>query len=38
MNELIASKALTRMDIEILVQKIIVDQDGNVDIYLKYGC
>ena len=38
MNELIASKALTRMDIEILVQKIIVEQDGNVDIYLKYGC
>ena len=27
----------TALDIEVLVEKIIVDKDGNVDIYLKHG-
>lgn len=37
LNEIIESKDLSRTDIEILVQKIIVDQYGNADIYLKHG-
>ena len=37
LNEVLEQKSLTRTDIEILVEKIIVDKDGNVDIYLKHG-
>ena len=37
LNEVLEQKALTRTDIEVLVEKIIVDKDGNVDIYLKHG-
>jgi len=37
LNEVLAQRNLTRTDIEVLVEKIIVDKDGNVDIYLKYG-
>jgi len=37
LNEVLEQKSLTRTDIEILVEKIIADKDGNVDIYLKYG-
>ena len=32
-----SKKVLTRTDIEVLVERIIVDKDGNVDIYLKHG-
>ena len=37
LNEVLDKKTLTRTDIEVLVDKIIVDKDGNVDIYLKHG-
>lgn len=37
LNEVLEQKALSRTDIEVLVEKIIVDKDGNVDIYLKHG-
>ena len=37
LNEVLKQKSLTRTDLEILVEKIIVDKDGNVDIYLKHG-
>ncbi len=37
LNEVLEQKNLTRMDIELLVEKIIVDKDGTIDIYLKYG-
>ncbi len=37
LNEVVEQKSLTRTDIEVLVEKIIVDKDGNVDIYLKHG-
>lgn len=37
LNEVLEKQQLSRKDIEILVQKIIVDKDGNVDIYLKHG-
>ncbi len=37
LNEVLEQKGLTRTDIEVLVEKIIVDKDGNVDIYLKHG-
>ncbi len=37
LNEVLKQKSLTRTDIEVLVEKIIVDKDGNVDIYLKHG-
>ena len=37
LNEVLEQKTLTRTDIEVLVEKIIVDKDGNVDIYLKHG-
>ena len=37
LNEVLEQKKLTRTDIEVLVEKIIVDKDGNVDIYLKHG-
>lgn len=37
LNEVLEKKELSRKDIEVLVEKIIVDQDGNVDIYLKHG-
>ena len=37
MNEVLEKKELSRKDIEVLVEKIIVDKDGNVDIYLKHG-
>ncbi len=37
LNEVLEQKSLTRTDIEVLVEKIIVDKDGNVDIYLKHG-
>lgn len=36
-NEVLEKKELSRKDIEVLVKKIIVDKDGNVDIYLKHG-
>lgn len=36
-NEMLEKKELGRRDIEVLVKKIIVDKDGNVDIYLKHG-
>ena len=36
-NEVLEQKSLTRTDIEVLVEKIIVEKDGNVDIYLKHG-
>lgn len=37
LHEVLEQKSLTRTDIEVLVEKIIVDKDGNVDIYLKHG-
>ena len=37
LNEVLEQKSLTRTDIEVLVEKIIVDKDGNVYIYLKHG-
>ncbi len=37
LNEMLERKSLTRADIEVLVEKIIVDKDRNVDIYLKHG-
>jgi DNA invertase Pin-like site-specific DNA recombinase len=37
LNEVLEQKSLTRTDLEVLVEKIIVDKDGNVDIYLKHG-
>lgn len=37
LNEVLEQKSLTRTDIEVLVEKIIADKDGNVDIYLKHG-
>ncbi|RKJ22368.1 hypothetical protein D7X48_00395 [bacterium D16-50] len=37
LNEVVEQKSLTRTDIEVLVERIIVDKDGNVDIYLKHG-
>ena len=37
LNEVLEQKSLTRTDIEVLVERIIVDKDGNVDIYLKHG-
>ena len=37
MNEVLEKKELSRKDIEVLVEKIIVDKDGNIDIYLKHG-
>jgi len=37
LNEVLEQKSLTRTDIEVLIEKIIVDKDGNADIYLKHG-
>ncbi len=37
LNKVLDQKKLTRTDIEILAEKIIVDKDGNADIYLKHG-
>ena len=37
LNEVLEKKELSRKDIEVLARKIIVDKDGNVDIYLKHG-
>ncbi len=37
LDEVLEQKNLTRTDIEVLVEKVIVDKDGNVDIYLKHG-
>ncbi len=37
LNEVLEQKNLTRTDIEILVEKIVVDKDGNTDIYLKHS-
>lgn len=37
LKEVLEQKSLTRTDIEVLVEKIIVDKDGNADIYLKHG-
>ena len=37
MDNLLSSQSLTRSDIEVLADKIIVDKDGNADIYLKHG-
>jgi hypothetical protein len=37
LNEVLKQKSLTRTDIEVLIEKIIVDKDRNVDIYLKHG-
>ena len=37
LDEVLEQKSLTRTDIEVLVEKIIVYKDGNVDIYLKHG-
>ena len=37
LNEVLEQKGLTRTDIEVLVERIIVDKDRNVDIYLKHG-
>ena len=37
LNEVLEQKGLTQTDIEVLVERIIVDKDGNVDIYLKHG-
>ena len=36
LDEIIKQKSLTRADIEILVEKIVVDKDGNIDLYLKH--
>lgn len=36
-NEVLEKKELSRIDVEVLVKKIIVDKDGNIDIYLKHG-
>ena len=37
LDDVLQKKSYTRKDIEILVDKIIVDKDGNADIYLKHG-
>ena len=37
LSEVLEQKSLTRTDIEVLVEKIMVDKDGNVDIYLKHS-
>ncbi len=37
LNEVLEQKSLTRTDLEVLVEKIMVDKDGNADIYLKHG-
>ncbi len=37
LNEVLEQKSLTRTDIEVLIEKIIVDKNGNVDVYLKHG-
>lgn len=37
LDTVIAEKSLSRMDIETLVEKIIVDKAGNVDIHLKHS-
>ncbi len=37
LNEVLEQKALIRSDIEVLVERIIVDKDGNMDIHLKHG-
>ena len=37
LNEVIENAQFSRKDIEVLVEKIIVDKDGNVDIHLKHG-
>ena len=37
LSEVLEQKSLTRTDIEILVEKIMVDKDGHIDIYLKHG-
>ena len=36
LNEVLEQKKLTRADIEVFTEKIIIDQNGNADIYLKY--
>lgn len=36
-REFLEKKSLTRADIEVLVESIWVDQDGNADIFLRYG-
>lgn len=37
LKEVLEKKTLNRKDVEVLVEKILVDEDGNVDIYLKHG-
>lgn len=37
LDSILEQKTLGRADIEILVQKIVVDRQGNADIYLKYN-
>ena len=37
LNEVLEQKSLTRTDIEVLVEKIMVDKDGHVDIYLNHS-
>lgn len=37
LNDLLERQAFTRKDIEILIEKMVVDKDGNVDIYLNHG-
>lgn len=36
LNEVLTSGELNRKDIEVLIEKIIVDKNGNADIYLKH--
>lgn len=36
LDQIMDHKDLTRTDVEILVRKIVVDKEGNVDIYLRY--
>lgn len=37
LDEVLEHKNLNRKDIEMLVDKIVVDKEGNAEIYLKYG-
>lgn len=37
LDGIINQKALTRADIEILVEKMVIDKDGNIDLYLKHS-
>lgn len=37
LNQVLTEGELSRKDIEVLIEKVIVDKNGNADIYLKHG-